>query len=441
MTIAFVASGALASGSTSLSVAYPAGLSSGDLLLLCVVNKYPVNGPSTPSGWTLVAQKSGGVGASGADSGSVYSTVFSKVADGTESGSLSVTITSGNSSLGRMLCYSNATGGWDIANTTDDDTVASTSLSFTFPANPGVTAGDFVVAACGANGTSATYSSPSFTQTGITFGTPTQRNGSGTTTGDNCDCIIYDVSVNSGTASAAPVFVATANTTFGNYPAGASVFVRLREASAGPTTYTLNADSVAIAVTLSNADLLRTRALDADPVSVAVTLANADLLRTYVTDADPLSIIVTLADADLVVVPAGTYALDADPLSVAVTLADAQLLVISNTPAAGGGTSGSGGGWKKDEWKKKRKLFDDINETIDAASKPPTILQTAAEPARFISPADIATLTAAILPPPAAMPKIFNLKRVKKAKPIPATVIEDDDYDEEELGIIALLAG
>lgn len=417
MAIAFVASGAQATGSISLSVAYPAGLASGNLLLLCISNKYPTNGPSTPSGWTLVAQKSGGVGASGADSGQVYSTVFSKVADGTESGNLSVTLTSANSAVGRMLCYSNATGGWDIASTTDDDTVASTSLSFTYPANPGVTAGDYIATCAAANGTSATYSSPSFTQTGITFGTATQRNGAGTITGDNCDLIIYDVPVNSGTGSGNPVHSTTANTTFGNYPAGAECFVRLREAAAGPTTYTLDANAATYTTAMSSADLLRTYVTEASPASYSISLASADLLRTYALDADPAAMTIAVADAELVYIPNST------PVVV----------------PSGSGGGGGNRGWDKREWKKKKSLQTAIEETLDnlGAPAPAAMLQEA--PARpFISTDAVATLAKAMLPKPPEVPKVrVKFKKVQKPQP----VIEEDDYDDEELGLIALLAG
>lgn len=233
MAIAFVASGAVATGTTSLSVPYPAGLSSGDLLLLAIGNKYPANAPSVPSGWTQLAQGSGGAGASGADSGQVYSTVMYKAADGSETGNLSVTLTSSNSCIGRMFCYSNATGAWDLAAVTDDDTVASTTMSFAFASNHGVEAGDFIVAASVANGTSATFSSPSFTQSGVTFGAITERQDSGTTLGDNIGLIVYETSASSGTASGNPSHQFTANTAFGNYPAGACVFARLRESAGG----------------------------------------------------------------------------------------------------------------------------------------------------------------------------------------------------------------
>src|ERR1041385_2007993 len=119
MSISFgTQSSASATGTTSLSVAYPTGIVAGDLLVLPISSKYPTNGPVTPTGWTLLpdAQASGGHGSSGTNTGNVYMTVFFKVADGTESGNLSVSIPSGNAAMARMYRYtSTGAGAWSVA--------------------------------------------------------------------------------------------------------------------------------------------------------------------------------------------------------------------------------------------------------------------------------------------------------------------------------------
>lgn len=233
MAIAFVAAGAAATGSTSLSVAYPAGLSSGNLLLLAVSNKYPTNGPSAPSGFTLLNQSSGGAGSAAADSGDVYCTVFYRVSDGTETGNLSVTLTGSNSAVGRMFAYSNGTGSWDLASAVGADTTASTQYRITYGSDPGVDAGDLAFVASAMNGTGTTYGTNTITQTGVTFGAVSERQDSGTATGDNCLLVVTDASASSGTGSAAPQSGCNSSSSFGNYPAGAAVFVRLREAVGG----------------------------------------------------------------------------------------------------------------------------------------------------------------------------------------------------------------
>lgn len=241
MAIAFVAAGAAATGTTSLSIAFPAGISAGNLLAIAVANKYPANGPATPTDFIAPSdnQGSGGQGASGGDAGNVYATAFYKVATGSESGSVTVGIASGNSAIGRMFAYSNATGLWSVACTFGADNTADTSWSVTGGADPGVTTGDVVLAISAINGADGTQqaASQAITQTGITYGAMTERQDSGTSAGDNSHLVVSEHPVTSGTSSDVPVYTFTADTTIGaNAPAGATVLMRLRESSAAATS-------------------------------------------------------------------------------------------------------------------------------------------------------------------------------------------------------------
>src|SRR5690606_19320691 len=113
----YVNSGSPVNGSTSLSVAYPISIVAGNLLVLSIVNKHAPNFPSTPSGWTQLDNSSIVYSASGdaADTGSVCASVFVKEADGTESGNLSVTISSGNTARAIISQYSKTHGDyWDL---------------------------------------------------------------------------------------------------------------------------------------------------------------------------------------------------------------------------------------------------------------------------------------------------------------------------------------
>jgi len=90
------ASGAAAAGTgTSLAVPYPSGINSGDLLIFAYCNGSANFNGSTPSGWTLeLAQQQGTT---------VQTSVFSKIAAGSESGNLSFTgLRSGDSHIARM---------------------------------------------------------------------------------------------------------------------------------------------------------------------------------------------------------------------------------------------------------------------------------------------------------------------------------------------------
>ncbi|MDP1665305.1 MAG: hypothetical protein Q8L79_09270 [Methylobacter sp.] len=201
---------------------------------MIVGNKYPTNGPATPSGWTLVAngQGSGGLGSAGGDSGQVYSTIFVKEALGTESGNLAVTVTSANTSMARMFRYTKTAGTtWNYAATNGSDNSAGTTWSVTGAANPGITFGDVLIVGTSLNGNRVTNWTESVSATGATFGTTAERNDSNSNTGDDMALIVSEHSVTAGTASAAPVFTMTgssgsANT---NSPTGASVILRVRE--------------------------------------------------------------------------------------------------------------------------------------------------------------------------------------------------------------------
>lgn len=243
MAIAFGTAGTAAVGTTSLAVPHPASIAAGDMLVLVIANKYPTNGPSTPAGWSTFitnAQQSGGSGTAGIDVGSVYVTVFTKEAVGGETGNLTVTVTSGNASIGRMFRYTKgASMVWNLAACGGADNTAGTAWSVTGNANPGITAGDMVLACSAINTDGYTYSAQAIAATGITaWGTVTERQDSGTTQGQDCGMVVSEHPVTTGTASAAPVFTMTASSTATNNPAGATVMLRLRE-EAGPQTITL----------------------------------------------------------------------------------------------------------------------------------------------------------------------------------------------------------
>lgn len=227
--VAYGSAGAVDPGTNTLIVPYPAGIAAGDLLVLAIANKYPPNGPTTPTGWTLVTngQASGGAGAAGNDSGNVYATVFVKVADGTETGNLTVTVTSANVSLGRMFRYTNAANaGWDYAATYGSDNTGGTAWIVSGAADPGITSGDMLVVVSAINTDGPTWSAESVSAAGATFGTHTERQDSGSGVGNDIRLVVSDHTVTAGTAAAAPVFTMTAS---GATPEGASVMLRIRE--------------------------------------------------------------------------------------------------------------------------------------------------------------------------------------------------------------------
>lgn len=246
MAINFGVAGTANAGTTSLSVGLPATVNAGDLLLLWVVNKYPSNGPAEPAGWTTVGLATGGAGSAGVDSGSVYSTLFTKVADGTEGGtSVTVSIPSGNASRGMAWTITKAADkAWEASYATGTSNTPG-NWSTTFNVNPGITAGDLVWVFNGVNGDAASsWSSESLSIAGLTLGTMTERHDATTTQGDDLGMYATSHPVSSGTATAAGTYTATrAGSTTANSPTGASLLVRFREV----TPPAVNVDPSAIA--------------------------------------------------------------------------------------------------------------------------------------------------------------------------------------------------
>ncbi len=245
--VAFGSSGNVARGTTSLSVPYPAGIVAGDLLVLVVGNKYPTNGPSTPSDWTLAGRGSGGLGSPGGDSGQVYSTIFVKEVAGNESGNLALTITSANTSMARMFRYTKASGtAWDFAATTGSDNVANTTWSIVGASNPGITSGDMIIVGSALNGNRVTSWTESISASGATFGATTERQDSASGTGNDMGLIVSEHPVTGGTATVVPTYTmaganGSANSTS---PTGAAVILRIREVTLNCFTDNFNRASL-----------------------------------------------------------------------------------------------------------------------------------------------------------------------------------------------------
>jgi hypothetical protein len=173
MTIAFVSAGTVATGTTALTCAYPtSGITAGMLAVLVISNKYPTNGPSTPANYVAPSgnQYSRAGGTPGADTGDVYITCYLRECDGSENGgSVGVTLTGANTSIGRIFIYSkSASASWAYQLVGGSDNVAGTSWSVTAGSDPGVTANDMVLVASAICGNTDTATSEAISQTGVT---------------------------------------------------------------------------------------------------------------------------------------------------------------------------------------------------------------------------------------------------------------------------------
>lgn len=270
----FVAAGTSASGSSSVAPGLPAGLALRDIMLAIVANKYPANGPATPSGWTLLGQLSGGAGAAGADSGSVYGTAYLKVADAADvaaagSGTVTINIGSGNSAAARIYAWRKATSTstWHVDLVSGTDSTGAGNWSAPASSSLDFAVDDLLVFASAINGDAPTMTSPfGIAATGITFGTQGNRGGVSTTVGDDCQMLVRDAPVTAGSGTQAPTFTCSATGTTTNSPAGVTLYVRLREDPAVTVTET-------VAVTEAASGQLQASATVSEAVTVSESAA------------------------------------------------------------------------------------------------------------------------------------------------------------------------
>lgn len=233
MAVAFGTIGTAANGSTTVAPSYPASIAAGDYLV-CVVTSGATNSetPTTPGGWTLLATGASTDGAFGVDTGPRRVTAFGKVATGAESGTLSVSITNGNTCRGSILRFTKTSyAGWAVVGQGANDSTSGTGFSATTAAIDWAV-GDCAVIGVGQRVDSATLSGQTFTATGITFGTRTNQRTDAVTTGNDHRHVIDTVAaVTAGSGSQAATYAYTASAAV----SGGLVVVRLREVFNSPT--------------------------------------------------------------------------------------------------------------------------------------------------------------------------------------------------------------
>lgn len=273
-----------AAGGASVAPTYPASIAAGDLLIMIVGLKPSVANSGvvgTPSGWSNIGVgqvTGGGYGATlGADTGNTTIAAFSKTAAGGESGTVSVSLTSNNVTWAKIFRLSGS-GVWSVAAAFADDSSAG-NVSLAFPANPGVTANDFILAGmCIPTDvtTPSQFSAEALSQASVTFGTVTEIEEPDSTTGNDIGGFLVRAPVNSGTATGNPTLTATAGGTTTNVR-GPGVFVRIRELPAATMAPTEAADTAAANVTLGRfATMAPSEAADAINVGTQSTLNPSD---------------------------------------------------------------------------------------------------------------------------------------------------------------------
>jgi hypothetical protein len=256
MAIAFGSAGAVATGTTSASVAYPSSIAAGDLLILTANAKYSAYTSAPPTGFTLLSERIGGSGGTGVDVGNVRTSVWYRIADGSETGSVSITKANetGTVIMGRMFRYTRSSGyGWSLLATDGNSNTGAASWSAAGANNIHIGSGDVVVAVSGANTDAATYSAQSLAATGATLSLTAERTDSGSQNGHDLFLFVTEHACSSGTSSAAPTYTATAST---GTPDGPTIFVRIKEAlgiAAEQGSHTLTGQAAGLGRTITMA--------------------------------------------------------------------------------------------------------------------------------------------------------------------------------------------
>lgn len=231
MTIRNASFGTASVGTTQITPAFPATVTADQMFVIGIVNKYPPNVPTNPSGWTLVGQESAGSGPSGDDTGEVVSSAYVKTAVGDESGTITINITSGNSALGRVFSFSKESENSWASPISVEGTLTSAGTAVVVRADTAMNLrlGDFVVVVASFNSDAYSFSGQSISMSGLTFDAATERNDTGTTQGQDIRLIVTSHRVASGDTTGKPYWSGTASGSSANAPAGALIFIRLRE--------------------------------------------------------------------------------------------------------------------------------------------------------------------------------------------------------------------
>jgi hypothetical protein len=239
VAITYQSAGALAysasADAATIAPAYPASIVAGDMLVLIVGFKPTVANTGSfndPAGWTAVTSLlfQGGYSTTlGADTGNTSIGAWTKLADGTESGSLTVTITGANVAWGQILRVTSTAGDLTSTGATGADTSAG-NVSITIGSIQ-IANGDLCIGAmCIPTDitTPAQFSAEALSLTGTTFGTATEISEPDSSIGNDIGGFIFRVPATAGTGSGTPTMTATAGGTTTNVR-GPGLIVRLRE--------------------------------------------------------------------------------------------------------------------------------------------------------------------------------------------------------------------
>lgn len=266
-------------GGGSVAPTYPAGITAGEKLTLLVGQKPATangGGATTPSGWALDSSRTGANDGDtggytttlGADTGNVNIYEYTKTAAGTETGTLTVTLSDNDVAWAVLIRWPASSTTWDVAADTGKDTSGG-SVSIATSAGISVQAGDVLLGAmCIPTdvSTPTQFSAQAFAQTGVVFTTAMELGEPDSGNGNDIGGFVCYAYATDGSGAGAVTLTATAGGTTTNVR-GPGVVLRLR--AGGATNYT---QSVSGAIASAGALIRQARAVRAGTVTSAGAL-------------------------------------------------------------------------------------------------------------------------------------------------------------------------
>lgn len=237
MAISWVGYGSGGGHISTVTVGYPPGIQAGDVLLILAGSKYPPAVPAAPSGFELLGTMSGGTSAQGADSGPATITVFKRIADGTESGTMDITAVGGTDVASVMIALrSDITNVWNIQASGGPRNSGGNPWTITTEGSLNIEAGDMVLAISCSNTDAGVPSNHSMTLSGVTLDSATERISFVSGVGDDVRVIMSHQTATSGSGTGTVTAFFNYSNTNANRPQGGTLVVVLRESEEAPVT-------------------------------------------------------------------------------------------------------------------------------------------------------------------------------------------------------------
>lgn len=228
-----VGTGTIVAGTTNSAPAYPASINAGDLIILAVTSKPDTSTYPAIAGWTKQLDVSVGSGTVGGGTGPQRLGIYTKIAAGGESGTVTVTpaTVASNVCEASIAAYRLATPGTAFSIDVGSGSMTTASTSFSTPngSSDRVVPGDTVFFAEVVSSNQA-MSGITISALGAGFSAAANNQQLGTANGNDLTMTMNHRASGSGAATAATTAIATITSS-----TGGTAFVRMREVPAPGT--------------------------------------------------------------------------------------------------------------------------------------------------------------------------------------------------------------